>query len=64
MRPGKPADDPSRRDSLRAWGLDEDGTIYVTDRERSRDCLQSEVAWSGQAPGAIFCGPLVFRQKV
>jgi hypothetical protein len=61
MRPGKPADDPSRRDSLRAWGLDEDGTIYVTDRERSRDCLQGEVAWMGSSSP---CGPPVFRQKV
>lgn len=61
MRPGKPADDPSRRDSLRAWGLDEDGTIYVTDRERSRDCLQGEVAWMGSPTP---CGAPVFRQKV
>ncbi len=61
MRPGKPADDPSRRDSLRAWGYDEDGTIYVTDRERSRDCLQGEVAWDGSPTP---CGPPVFRQKV
>ncbi len=57
LRPGKPADDPSRRDSLRAWGLDEDGTIYVTDRERSRNCLEGEVG-----PGG--CNPSVFRQKV
>jgi len=57
LRPGKPADDPSRRDSLRAWGYDEDGTIYVTDRERSRDCLEGEVG-----PGG--CNPSVFRQKV
>jgi hypothetical protein len=61
MRPGKPADDPSRRDSLRAFGLDEDGTIYVTDRERSRDCLQGEVVWMGSPTP---CGPPVFRQKV
>ena len=61
MRPGKPADHPSRRDSLRAWGYDEDGTIYVTDRERSRDCLQGEVAWMGSPTP---CGPPVFRQKV
>ena len=61
MRPGKPADDPSRRDSLRAWGYDEDGTIYVTDRERSRDCLQGEVAWMGSSTP---CGPPVFRQKI
>ena len=61
LRPGKPADDPSRRDSLRAWGLDEDGTIYVTDRERSRDCLRGEVAWAGSPTP---CGPPVFRQKV
>ena len=53
LRPGKPADDPSRRDSLRAWGLDEDGTIYVTDRERSKDCI-----------GDPTCNPTVFRQKV
>ncbi|NHZ69717.1 MAG: hypothetical protein GWP20_00585 [Thermotogales bacterium] len=57
LRPGKPADDPSRRDSLRAWGYDEDGTIYVTDRERSRDCLEGEIG-----PGG--CNPTVFRQKV
>jgi hypothetical protein len=61
MRPGKPKDDPSRRDSLRAWGYDEDGTIYVTDRERSRDCLQGEVAWMGSPTP---CGPPVFRQKI
>ena len=59
LRPGKPADDPSRRDSLRAWGYDEDGTIYVTDRERSRDCLRGEVP--GTPNG---CNPGVFRQKV
>lgn len=59
MRPGKPANDPSRRDSLRAWGYDEDGTIYVTDRERSRDCLRGEIPGT---PGG--CNPGVFRQKV
>ena len=59
MRPGKSDDDPSRRDSLRAWGLDEDGTIYVTDRERSRDCVEGEAAGT---PGG--CNPSVFRQKV
>ncbi|MEN8205065.1 MAG: hypothetical protein ABFS24_03525 [Pseudomonadota bacterium] len=59
MRPGTPADDPSRRDSLRAWGYDEDGTIYVTDRERSRDCLEGEIPGT---PGG--CNPGVFRQKV
>ncbi len=57
LRPGKPANDPSRRDSLRAWGYDEDGTIYVTDRGRSRDCLEGEIG-----PGG--CNPTVFRQKV
>lgn len=61
MRPGKPDDDPSRRDSLRAYSYDEDGTIYATDRERSRDCLQGEVAWMGSPTP---CGPPVFRQKV
>jgi len=59
LRPGKPADDPSRRDSLRAWGYDEDGTIYVTDRARSRDCLRGEIP--GVAGG---CNPSVFRQRV
>jgi hypothetical protein len=59
LRPGKPANDPSRRDSLRAWGYDEDGTIYVTDRERSRDCLRGEIPGT---PGG--CNPSVFRQKV
>ncbi|MDH3980918.1 MAG: hypothetical protein OEU91_10465 [Gammaproteobacteria bacterium] len=65
MRPGEPADDPSRRDSLRAWGYDEDGTIYATDRERSADCLEGHTpgTWSGStAPPA--CHPGVFRQKV
>jgi len=57
LRPGKAPDDPSRRDSLRAWGYDEDGTIYVTDRERTRDCLEGEVGMGG-------CNPGVFRQKV
>jgi hypothetical protein len=57
MRPGKPADDPSRRDSLRAWGLDEDGTIYVTDRERALDCTYGQGAADG-------CNPTTFRQKV
>ncbi len=59
LRPGKPLDDPSRRDSLRAWGYDEDGTIYVTDRARSRDCLRGEVPGT---PGG--CNPSVFRQRV
>ncbi|GMQ87324.1 MAG: hypothetical protein BMS9Abin08_0524 [Gammaproteobacteria bacterium] len=59
LRPGMPADHPSRRDSLRAWGYDEDGTIYVTDRERSRDCVRGEYAG---IPGG--CNPGVFRQKV
>jgi hypothetical protein len=64
MRPGTDADDPSRRDSLRAWGYDEDGTIYVTDRERSRDCLKGEVppSWGGTV--APPCHPGVFRQKI
>ena len=57
MRPGESDTDPSRRDSLRAWGLDEDGTIYVTDRERSKDCLEGELGPQG-------CHPGVFRQKV
>ena len=54
-----PDNDPSRRDSLRAWGLDEDGTIYVTDRERraGAHCAPGN-------PGPFPCNPGVFRQKV
>jgi hypothetical protein len=48
-----PDDDPSRRDSLRAWGLDEDGTIYVTDRARNVDCDRDQP-----------CSPANFRQRV
>jgi hypothetical protein len=64
LRPGKPADDPSRRDSLRAWGLDEDGTIYVTDRERSKDCLRGEAPGASPNESGVVCNPGVFRQKV
>jgi hypothetical protein len=52
-----PDNDPTRRDSLRAWGLDEDGTIYVTDRERSLPCTEGQGAAQG-------CNPTAFRQKV
>jgi hypothetical protein len=60
-------DHPSRRDSLRAWGLDEDGTIYVTDRERSADCVEGQTppTWAGSDPSTYPpCHPGVFRQKV
>jgi hypothetical protein len=62
-------DHPSRRDSLRAWGLDEDGTIYVTDRERQAgiDCGENQTPppW-GAGADQVFppCHPGVFRQKV
>ncbi len=59
FRPGTLADDPSRRDSLRAISFDESGNIYATDRARSRDCLRGEYAGS---PGG--CNPSVFRQRV
>jgi hypothetical protein len=59
FRLDKSADDPSRRDSLRAISFDESGNIYATDRERSRDCLRGEYAGS---PGG--CNPSVFRQRV
>ena len=67
LRPGMAADDPSRRDSLRAWGYDEDGTIYVTARERSRDCTELEAGGLDidyAALGITPCNPSVFRQKV
>lgn len=53
------ANDPNRRDSLRANSLDESGNIYGTFRARSRDCLRGEYA--GSVGG---CNPSVFRQHV
>ena len=47
------ANDPSRRDSLRAISFDESGNIYATDRVRSLPC--------GRDAG---CNPSVFRQRV
>lgn len=67
FRPGTPADDPSRRDSLRAISYDESGNVYATDRERSRDCLELEapnldIDYAGL--GISPCNPGVFRQRV
>jgi hypothetical protein len=63
MRPGAAADDPSRRDSLRAISFDESGNLYATDRVRSRDCLKYE-APGANVHGETACNPSVFRQRV
>ncbi len=61
---GGPADNPHRRDTLRANTLDESGNVYATNRRRSKECLR------GEAPGATpnntgtVCNPGVFRQRV
>ena len=53
FRLGTSADDPSRRDSLRAISFDESGNIYATDRVRSLPCERDDG-----------CNPSVFRQRV
>ena len=53
FRLGTSADDPSRRDSLRAISFDESGNIYATDRVRSLPCERDDA-----------CSPGVFRQRV
>ncbi len=53
------ANDPMRRDALRAVTFDESGTLYATFRKRSRPCLRGEFPG---APGG--CNPSVFRQHV
>jgi len=62
---GGDADNPHRRDSLRANTLDEQGNVYSTNRRRSKECLR------GEAPGAftpgesnVTCNPSVFRQRI
>lgn len=57
--PPVPANDPRRRDSLRAISLDGFGTLYAAHRARSRDCLRGEFPG---APGG--CNPGVFRHRV
>ena len=54
---GGPADNPHRRDTLRAISFDESGNIYATNRRRSRECLRGEIG-----PGG--CNPSVFRQRI
>ena len=58
------ADDPSRRDSLRAISFDESGNIYATDRARSKDCLRGQAPGVASPPGGVICNPSVFRQRV
>lgn len=60
---GGDADNPHRRDTLRANTLDESGNVYATNRRRSEQCLRGEAP--GAAPNAgIVCNPGVFRQRV
>lgn len=54
---GGPANNPNRRDTLRAISFDESGNVYATDRRRSRECLRGEI-------GAGGCNPGVFRQRI
>ena len=50
---GGDADNPHRRDTLRANTLDESGNIYATNRRRSAACEEGDA-----------CNPGVFRQRV
>jgi hypothetical protein len=59
---GGPADNPHRRDTLRAQGLDESGNFYATNRRRSQECLRGE--FGGNPYGKPACNPGVFRQRV
>jgi hypothetical protein len=51
---GGDADNPNRRDTLRAVTLDEQGNVYTTNRRRSQACEEGEAG----------CNPGVFRQRV
>lgn len=51
---GGGADNPDRRDTLRAVSLDEQGNVYTTNRRRSQACEEGEAG----------CNPGVFRQRV
>jgi hypothetical protein len=64
FRLGAPADDPSRRDSLRAISFDESANIYATDRKRSKDCLRGQAPGVTDPPDSVVCNPSVFRQRV
>jgi hypothetical protein len=59
---GGPADNPHRRDTLRAQAFDEAGNFYASNRRRSRECLRGEFATNtyGKTP----CNRGVFRQRV
>lgn len=50
---GGDADNPDRRDTLRANSLDESGNVYATNRRRSEACEEGDP-----------CNPGVFRQRV
>jgi hypothetical protein len=50
---GGAADNPHRRDSLRAISLDEQGNVYATNRRRSEACEEGDA-----------CNPGVFRQRI
>jgi hypothetical protein len=51
---GGGAENPHRRDTLRAITFDESGNVYATNRRRSQACEEGEAG----------CNPGVFRQRV
>jgi hypothetical protein len=59
---GGPANNPHRRDTLRAQGVDEAGNLYASNRRRSRECLRGEVP--GNQYGLSACNPGVFRNRI
>ncbi len=54
-------DSPFRRDNLRAIRMAEDGTLFGTNRGRSRGCVRGEAPGTGN-PNP--CTPAVFRQHI
>ena len=60
---GGDADNPDRRDTLRANTLDESGNVYATNRRRSQQCLRGEAPGAAPNTGTV-CNPGIFRQRV
>ena len=61
---GGAADNPARRDTLRANTLDEQGNVYATNRRRSEECLRGEAPGATPNTSGVVCNPGVFRQRV